>query len=86
MGKKTTKDQTTQTPQGNPFKIDWGKEIDWDLLEQLDLEEEGQAVPMRDPPQSKASSQDTSTPLGQLIDEHPGPIMPGPPKGLKPQD
>ena len=80
MGKKTTKDQTTQTLQE---KL---SEIDWDLLEQLDLEEEGQAVPMRDPPQSKASSQDTSTPLGQLIDEHPGPIMPGPPKGLKPQD
>ena len=76
MGKKTTKDQTTQTLQE---KL---SEIDWDLLEQLDLEEEGQAVPMRDPPQSKASSQDTSTPLGQLIDEHPGPMpsMEAPPR------
>jgi hypothetical protein len=25
-------------------------EVDWDLLEELDLEEEGQAVPMRDQP------------------------------------
>ena len=68
MGKKTTKDQTTQTLQE---KL---SEIDWDLLEQLDLEEEGQAVPMRDPPQTTASSQETLTPLGQLVDEHPGPM------------
>ena len=25
-------------------------EINWDLLDQMDLEEEGQAVPMQDPP------------------------------------
>ena len=81
MGKKTTKDQTTPTLQETL------SEIDWDLLEQLDMEDEGQVLPMRDPPQTTASSsQDTLTPLGQLIDEHPGPIMPGPPKGLKPQD
>jgi len=65
---KMTKRQTTQTLQE---KL---SEIDWDLLEQLDLEDEGQVLPMRDPPQSKASSQDTLTSLGQLIDEHPGPM------------
>ena len=83
MGNKTTKDQTTPTLQGNPFKIDWGKEIDWDLLEQLDMEEEGQVLPMRDPPQTTASSQDTLPPLGQPICEHPGPVpaMDAPPKG-----
>jgi hypothetical protein len=68
MGKKTTKDQTTPTLQTL-------SEIDCDLLEQLDMEDEGQVLPMRDPPQTTASSsQDTLTPLGQLIDEHPGPM------------
>ena len=54
MGKKTTKDQTTQTLQE---KL---SEIDWDLLEQLDQEDEGQTVPMRDNP--RPTSQD----LGSL--------------------
>ena len=77
MGKKTTKDQTTPTLQETL------SEIDWDLLEQLDMEDEGQVLPMRDPPQTTASSlQDTLTPLGQLIDEHPGPmpVMDAPPR------
>ena len=59
---KTTKRQTTQTLQE---KL---SEIDWDLLEQLDLEEEGQAVPMQDPPGSpsqEASSQEE--PIRQTI-------------------
>ena len=25
-------------------------EVDWDLMDQMDLDEEGQAVPMQDPP------------------------------------
>ena len=77
MATKMTKRQTTQTLQE---KL---SEIDWDLLEQLDLEDEGQVLPMRDPPQTTASSsQDTLPPLGQLIDEHPGPMpsMEAPPK------
>ena len=77
MGNKTTKDQTTPTLQETL------SEIDWDLLEQLDMEEEGQVLPMRDPPQTKASSQDTlPPPLGQPICEHPGPVpaMDAPPK------
>ena len=75
MGKKTTKDQTTQTLLEKLSGPNWSEEIDWDLLEQLDQEEEGQVLPMRDPPQTTASSsQDTLTPLGQLIDEHPGPM------------
>jgi len=28
----------------------WLDEVDWDLLEQMDLEDEGQAVPVQDPP------------------------------------
>ena len=79
MGKKTTKDQTTQTLQE---KL---SEIDWDLLEQLDLEEEGQAVPMRDLQQTKAASQPSPNPQ-EMIDEHPGPILQPPPKDLKPQE
>ena len=80
---KTTKRRTTQTLQGNPFKIDWGKEIDWDLLEQLDQEEEGQSIPMHDLVPTTASPQPSSGPLGQLVDEHPGPVpaMDTPPKG-----
>ena len=50
MGNKTTKDQITQMRQ----KLQ--SEIDWDLLEQLDMEEEGQVLPMQDPPPTTASS------------------------------
>ena len=76
MGNKTTKDQTTPTLQETL------SEIDWDLLEQLDMEEEGQVLPMRDPPQTTASSQPSSAPLGRPICEHPGPVpaMDAPPK------
>ena len=68
MAKKMTKSEIMQMRQ----KL--LSEIDYDLLEQLDMEEEGQVLPMRDPPQTTASSKDTLTPLGQLIDEHPGPM------------
>lgn len=73
MAKKMTKSEITQMRQ----KLQ--SEIDWDLLEQLDMEEEGQVLPMRDPPQTTASS----SPLGQPICEHPGPVpaMDAPPKG-----
>ena len=73
MGNKTTKDQITQMQQ----KL--LSEIDYDLLEQLDMEEEGQVLPMQDPPPTTASS----PPLGQPICEHPGPVpaMDAPPKG-----
>ena len=77
MATKMTKRQITQMQQ----KL--LSEIDYDLLEQLDMEDEGQVLPMRDPPQTTASSlQDTLTPLGQLIDEHPGPMpsMDAPPR------
>ena len=73
MSPKMTKRQTTPTLQETL------SEIDWDLLEQLDMEEEGQVLPMRDPPQTTVSS----PPLGQPICEHPGPVpaMDAPPKG-----
>ena len=77
MAKKMTKSEIMQMRQ----KLQ--SEIDWDLLEQLDMEDEGQVLPMRDPPQTTASSsQDTLTSLGQLIDEHPGPmpVMDAPPR------
>ena len=40
----------------------WLEEVDWDLLEQLDMEEEGQPVPMQDPPslQFKTMSEEES--------------------------
>ena len=73
MAKKMTKSEITQMRQ----KLQ--SEIDWDLLEQLDMEEEGQVLPMQDPPPTTASS----PPLGQPICEHPGPVpaMDAPPKG-----
>ena len=36
-------------------------------------------MPLADP--EEAEEQTDLTPLGQRIDEHPGPVMPGPPKG-----
>ena len=53
---KTTKHQTTQTLQE---KL---SEIDWDLLEELDQQEEGQSVPMQDPPGSQSQDQEASSP------------------------
>ena len=58
MGKKTTKNETT------PMLQETLSEVDWDLLEQMDMEEEGQVLPMQDPPQTKAASQDTLPPWG----------------------
>ena len=58
MAIKTTKRQTTQTLQENLYKIDWDAEIDWDLLEELDQQEEGQSVPMQDLPGSQSQDQD----------------------------
>ena len=85
MAKKMTKRQTTQTLLEKLSGPNWSEEIDWDLLEQLDLEEEGQAVPMRDLQQTKAASQPSPNPQ-EMIDEHPGPILQPPPKDLKPQE
>ena len=51
MAKKTTKRRTTRTPQesllitGETFP----KEVDWDLLDQMDEEDEGQVRPLMDP-------------------------------------
>lgn len=50
MAMKTTKRQTTQTLQE---KL---SEIDWDLLEELDQQEEGQSVPMQDNPASPSKA------------------------------
>jgi len=53
-----TKRRTTQTPQGNLSKQgqEWLAEIDWDLLDQLEMEEEGQPIPMQDyQPQDQSS-------------------------------
>lgn len=68
MTMKTTKHQTKQTLLEKLSGPDWSAEIDWDLLEQLDLEEEGQPVPMQDLPASQsqeASSQEE--PIRQTI-------------------
>ncbi|WP_368343672.1 hypothetical protein [Pelagovum sp. HNIBRBA483] len=47
-----TKRRTTQSPQENLSKRakQWLAEIDWDAMEELDADEEGQVLPMRDYP------------------------------------
>ena len=65
MAMKTTKRQTTQTPHEKLLQKELS-EIDWDLLEQLDLEEEGQAVPMQDLPDSQSQDQAVSSPKEPL--------------------
>ncbi len=49
MATKTTKRQTTPTLQERL------SEIDWDLLELLDQQDEGQYLPMRDNPQPRVT-------------------------------
>ena len=60
-GIKMTKRQTTRTQQENLSKAvkDLLAEVDWDLLEQMDLEDEPQVLPMQDQPspQSQKVSQ-----------------------------
>lgn len=45
---KTTKRQTTPTLLERLSAPDWSNEIDWDLLEELDQQDEGQYLPMQD--------------------------------------
>ena len=51
MAKKTTKRRTTRTPQESLLITGETipKEVDWDLLDQMDEEDEGQVRPMMDP-------------------------------------
>lgn len=59
-----TKRRTTQTPQGNLSKQEkqWLAEIDWDAMEELDAEEEGQVLPMRDYPSKPQEGSQVSSP------------------------
>ena len=56
-------------------------EIDWDLLDQMDLEEEPQAVPMQDQPlpQFKTVSQESYRNVSR-VDEFPGVLSQAPKK------
>jgi hypothetical protein len=66
---KTTKRQTTQTPHEKLLQKELS-EIDWDLLEELDQQEEGQSVPMQDLPASQSQDQAASSqeePIRQTI-------------------
>ena len=51
MAKKTTKRRTTRTPQESLLITGETipKEVDWDLLDQMDEEDEGQVRPLMDP-------------------------------------
>ena len=75
-----TKRRTTQTQRVNlPKDVkQMLAEIDWDLLEQMEMEEEGQPIPMQDfqpqePPSPRFQTLPKDTPLPLRID---------PPNGL----
>ena len=77
-----TKRQTTQTQPENLSKQgkQWLSEVDWDLLEQLDQEEEGQSIPMQDSTENPQESQ-ASSPSGfrdLKMDPSPGVLSPLP--------
>ena len=78
-----TKRRTTQTPQGNlPKDVkQMLAEIDWDLLEQLEMEEEGQPIPMQDYQPQDQSSPGSQTPTLSQNSIKP-PLRMDPPNGL----
>ena len=62
MTKKTTKHKTTPTQPArlSTYEKKTLAEVDWDLLAEMDAEDEGQPVPMRDNPSTKNPAQDAS--------------------------
>ena len=71
MTKKTTKHKTTPTQPArlSTYEKKTLAEVDWDLLAEMDAEDEGQPVPMRDNPSTKNPAQGASPdPYRQLDD------------------
>ena len=62
MTKKTTKHKTTPTQPArlSTYEKKTLAEVDWDLLAEMDAEDEGQPVPMRDNPSTKNPAQGAS--------------------------
>ena len=74
---KSKRHSSIQTQHANLSKQgqQWLDEVDWDLLEQLDLEEEGQVLPMRD--HTRASDLQSRQFSDELMqDEMPGATSP----------
>ena len=72
VAKKTTKYQTTPTQPArlSTYEKKTLAEVDWDLLAEMDAEDEGQPVPMQDNPSTKTSTSEASPdPHRQLDDE-----------------
>ena len=61
--------QKTNPLEEKQSQIDWSvldKEIDWDLLDELDLQEEGQHLPMQDYVSNQETTDSSSKKQGQL--------------------
>lgn len=71
MTKKTTKHETTPTQPArlSTYEKKTLAEVDWDLLAEMDAEDEGQPVPMRDNPSTKNPAQDASPDPDRQLDD-----------------
>ena len=71
MTKKTTKHKTTPTQPArlSTYEKKTLAEVDWDLLAEMDAEDEGQPVPMRDNPSTKNPAQDASPDPDRQLDD-----------------
>ena len=69
--KKTTKHRTTPTQPArlSTYEKKTLAEVDWDLLAEMDAEDEGQPVPMRDNPSTKNPAQDASPDPDRQLDD-----------------
>ena len=69
--KKTTKHKTTPTQPArlSTYEKKTLAEVDWDLLAEMDAEDEGQPVPMRDNPSTKNPAQDASPDPDRQLDD-----------------
>ena len=71
MTKKTTKHKTTPTQPArlSTYEKKTLAEVDWDLLAEMDAEDEGQPVPMWDNPSTKNPAQDASPDADRQLDD-----------------
>ncbi|MDG2067368.1 MAG: hypothetical protein P8J84_02020 [Paracoccaceae bacterium] len=71
MAKRTTKYQTTPTQPArlSTYEKQTLAEVDWDLLAEMDAEDEGQPVPMQDNPSTKNPAQEASPDPHRQLDD-----------------
>ena len=71
MANKTTKHETTPTQPArlSTYEKKTLAEVDWDLLAEMDAEDEGQPVPMQDNPLTKTSTSEASPDPHRQLDD-----------------